>query len=88
VVFGMIARKEEAFLRDKFGSEFGAYVARTPRFWPKPWLYRDERQHTFSTGALRATFLDALYFLAIFPAIEGIEYLQVAGYLPTFFWLF
>jgi hypothetical protein len=25
---------------------------------------------------------------AFFPAIEGIEYLQVAGYLPTFFWLY
>ncbi|RWA95928.1 MAG: isoprenylcysteine carboxylmethyltransferase family protein [Mesorhizobium sp.] len=87
-VFGMTARKEETFLRDKFGSEFEAYVARTPRFWPKPWLHQDKHQHTFSTNALRSTFFDALYFLAIFPAIEGIEYLQVAGYLPTFFWLF
>ncbi|WP_363215793.1 isoprenylcysteine carboxylmethyltransferase family protein [Mesorhizobium sp.] len=87
-VFGITARKEETFLRDKFGPEFEAYVARTPRFWPKPWLYQDTHQHTFSTNALRSTFFDALYFLAIFPAIEGIEYLQVAGYLPTFFWLF
>ncbi|PAQ03916.1 isoprenylcysteine carboxylmethyltransferase family protein (plasmid) [Mesorhizobium mediterraneum] len=87
-VFGMTARKEETFLRDKFGPEFEAYVARTPRFWPKPWLHQDKHQHTFSTSALRSTFFDALYFLAIFPAIEGIEYLQVAGYLPTFFWLF
>ncbi|RUU73515.1 MAG: isoprenylcysteine carboxylmethyltransferase family protein [Mesorhizobium sp.] len=87
-VFGMTARKEETFLRDKFGPEFEAYVARTPRFWPKPWLHQDKHQHAFSTSALRSTFFDALYFLAIFPAIEGIEYLQVAGYLPTFFWLF
>nr|WP_192361473.1 isoprenylcysteine carboxylmethyltransferase family protein [Mesorhizobium mediterraneum] len=87
-VFGMTARKEETFLRGKFGPEFEAYVARTPRFWPKPWLYQDKHHHTFSTNALRSTFFDALYFLAIFPAIEGIEYLQVAGYLPTFFWLF
>ena len=87
-VLGMTTRKEEAFLRDKFGPEFEVYVARTPRFWPKPWLYRDQRQRTFSTSALRSTFFDALYFLAIFPAIEGIEYLQVIGYLPTYFWLF
>lgn len=87
-VFGLTARKEETFLRDKFGPTFEAYVARTPRFWPNPRLYRDEHQHTFSTTALRSTFFDALYFLAIFPAIEGIEYLQVVGYLPTYFWLF
>ena len=87
-VFGMTVRREEAFLRSKFGPKFEAYVARTPRFWPKLWLYQDEHQHTFSTQALRSTFFDALYFLAIFPAIEGIEYLQVIGYLPTYFWLF
>ncbi len=87
-VFGMTARKEEAFLRDKFGPTFEAYAARTPRFWPKPWLFSDERQHSFSTKALRSTFFDALYFLAVFPAIEGIEYFQVIGYLPTYFWLF
>jgi protein-S-isoprenylcysteine O-methyltransferase Ste14 len=87
-VFLMTARKEEAFLQDKFGPKFEAYVARTPRIWPKPWLYSDERQHTFSTKALRSTFFDALYFLAVFPAIEGVEYLQVIGYLPTYFWLF
>lgn len=87
-VFGMTTRKEEVFLRGKFGPKFDAYAARTPRFWPKPWLYQDEHQHTFSTQALRSTFFDALYFLAVFPAIEGIEYLQVIGYLPTYFWLF
>ena len=87
-VFGMTVRKEEAFLRDRFGAKFEEYAATTPRFWPKPWLYRDESQHTFSTKALRSTFVDALYFLAVFPAIEGIEYFQVIGYLPTYFWLF
>ena len=87
-VLGMTARKEEAFLRNKFGAAFEAYVARTPRFCPNPWLYCDERQHTFSTKALRRTFFDGLYFLAVFPAIEAIEYFQVIGYLPTYFWLF
>ena len=87
-VFEMTVRKEETFLRSKFGPKFEEYVARTPRFWPKPWLYREEHQHMFSTRALRRTFFDAAYFLAIFPAIEGIEYLQVNGHLPTYFWLF
>ena len=39
-VFGMTARKEEAFLLRKFGPKYEAYAARTPRFWPKLWLYQ------------------------------------------------
>jgi protein-S-isoprenylcysteine O-methyltransferase Ste14 len=60
-VFGLTARKEETFLRDKLSPTFEAYVARTPRFWPNPRLYRDEHQHTFSTTALRSTFFEPLF---------------------------
>ena len=88
VIFDVTSRKEEEFLHATFGRTYEGYVARTPRFWPNPWLFRDEQQHAFSTEALKRTFFDALYFLAVFPVIEGFEYLQVAGYLPTFFRLF
>jgi protein-S-isoprenylcysteine O-methyltransferase Ste14 len=88
VIFDVTSRKEEEFLHATFGRTYEGYVARTPRFWPDPWLFRDEQQHAFSTEALKRTFFDALYFLAVFPVIEGLEYLQVAGYLPTFFRLF
>jgi hypothetical protein len=35
-------RREEAFLGREFGAVYIAYKARTPRFWPRFSLWRDE----------------------------------------------
>lgn len=85
LVFRFTARKEAEFLADKFGAAYVAYAERTPSFWPNPTLYRDQDQWLFSTSALRSTFRDGLYFLAVFPLIEAVEYFRMAGMLPTFF---
>ena len=85
LVFRFTARKEAEFLAGKFGAVHAAYAQRTPRFWPNPLLYRDEDQWLFSTGALRRTFRDGLYFLALFPVIEAVEYVRLSGHLPTLF---
>ncbi|MGX5804601.1 methyltransferase family protein [Bradyrhizobium sp. Arg314] len=85
LVFRFTARKEAEFLSGKFGAVHTAYAERTPRFWPNPLLYRDEDQWLFSTRALRRTFRDGLYFLALFPVIETVEYFRLSGHLPTLF---
>jgi protein-S-isoprenylcysteine O-methyltransferase Ste14 len=85
LVFRFTARKEAAFLSGKFGAAHAAYAERTPRFWPNPMLYRDEDQWLFSTKALKRTFRDGLYFLALFPVIETVEHFRVIGTLPTLF---
>ncbi|TIP40394.1 MAG: isoprenylcysteine carboxylmethyltransferase family protein [Mesorhizobium sp.] len=85
LVFRFTARKEAAYLAGKFGAAYAAYAERTPSFWPNPLLYRDEAQWLFSTGALRNTFRDGLYFLALFPVIEAVEYARLSGHLPTLF---
>ncbi|AZO35633.1 MAG: isoprenylcysteine carboxylmethyltransferase family protein [Mesorhizobium sp.] len=85
LVFRFTARKEAAYLAGKFGAAYAAYAERTPSFWPNPLLYRDEAQWLFSTGALRNTFRDGLYFLALFPVIEAVEYFRLSGHLPTLF---
>lgn len=87
LVFTLTAQREAAFLRATFGASYLAYEAATPRFWPDPRLFHQPDEMTFSPQALKRTFVDALYFLAVFPAIEGIEYLQTSGFLPTLFWL-
>lgn len=87
LVFSVTARKEADFLRGRFGSVYSAYEARTPPFWPDFRLYVQPDEVWFSPRVLKRTFFDALYFLAMFPAIEAVEYLQTAGYLPTLFWL-
>ncbi len=85
VVFSITAAKEADFLRAKFGPAYEAYSSRTPMFWPNPARYRDEQEVYFSPKALKRTLLDAMLFLAVFPVIETLEYLQLSGKLPILF---
>ena len=88
LVLSITAAREAEHLETIFGSAYGAYARRTPMFWPKLSLYREPDEVAFSPDALRRTFLDGLLFLAVFPAIETIETLQDAGYLPVILGLF
>lgn len=88
IVFRVTARKEAEFLLGEFGPVYSAYAQRTPRFWPNPFLFRDKAEWQFSTHALKRTFYDELYFLAVFPAIETVEHFRINGFLPTFFTLY
>ncbi|MEC9244743.1 MAG: isoprenylcysteine carboxylmethyltransferase family protein [Pseudomonadota bacterium] len=88
LVFRATAAKEAVYLRNKFANQYRSYAARTPLFWPDFRLYQDIGETSFSPDALKKTFLDALYFLALFPVIEGLEYIQTVGYLPTVLWLY
>jgi len=88
-IFHITARKEAGFLLGKFGPAYLAYAKSTPRFWPNPLLYHDHDQMQFSTRALKRTFFDGLYFLAIFPAIELVEHFRATGLLfPAFVTLY
>jgi protein-S-isoprenylcysteine O-methyltransferase Ste14 len=88
IVFRVTAGKEAEFLSGKFGDAYEAYRRKTPRFWPNPLLFQDNAERQFSTHALKRTFYDGLFFLALFPAIETIEYLRMNGFLPKLFVLF
>jgi protein-S-isoprenylcysteine O-methyltransferase Ste14 len=88
IIFRVTARKEAEYLLGKFGPVYRAYSQRTPRFWPNPSLFRDQAEWRFSTHALKRTFYDGLYFLAVFPLIETIEHFRISGFLPTFFTLY
>ena len=85
LVFSFTANREAEFLFGKFGATYTVYAERTPRFWPNPMLYRDQDQLVFSTSALKSTFRDGLYFLAVFPLIETVEHFRAIGVLPTLF---
>jgi protein-S-isoprenylcysteine O-methyltransferase Ste14 len=82
VVLSATAAKEADYLRTMFGPAYEVYGRRTPIFWPSPALYEDAPEVYFSPKALRKTVLDGALFLAAFPIIETIEYLQAMGYLP------
>ncbi|MBO9607901.1 MAG: hypothetical protein J7639_18210 [Paenibacillaceae bacterium] len=57
--------------------------------WDSHWnqfAHFKEMMHDFAfQRALRNTFRDGLYFLALFPVIEAVEYLRLSGDLPTLF---
>jgi protein-S-isoprenylcysteine O-methyltransferase Ste14 len=83
--FLITARREARDLTSLFGPAYAAYAARTPLFWPRPNLYHVPHEFPFSPAALRRTFLDGLMFLALFPVLEGLEYLQASHVLPSLF---
>ncbi|ANN61376.1 sodium:proton antiporter [Mesorhizobium loti NZP2037] len=87
-IFRVTARKEAEFLLSNFGSSYSTYALRTPKFWPDPILYRDEKELYFSTHALKRTFYDGLFFLAIFPVIEICEYIRDTSTLPVLLTLY
>lgn len=87
LVFRVTARKEADFLRAQFPAEYKAYERRTPLFWPRPSLYVEGEDPEFSPNALKRTFIDALFFIALFPIIETIEHFQETGALPVVFYL-
>jgi hypothetical protein len=85
VTYGILAstaKKESAYLRAMFGTDYDLYARRTPFFWPRPWLYRDVQEMSFSPKALNRTLIDAILFVLVFPVIEIIEHLQSSEAIP------
>ena len=83
-VLNDIARKEEEFLRTKFGQSYDAYAAHTPRILPRLSQFRTVQDVTFNAGTLRRNFFDAVVFLSLIPLAEMTEHFKETGALPTF----
>lgn len=83
VVFYLVVRQEEQVLTERYGSAYRDYLARVPRFWPKPSLWRDEPTLTIRPPRVLTTFADALVFLLAVPVAELFEYLQETGVIPV-----
>lgn len=80
-VFYLTVRREEAFLEREFGAVYVAYKARTPRFWPRFSLWRDEDQLTIRPALFLVTIRDGLVFLLAIPVFELIDAGQAADWL-------
>ncbi|MFD0985871.1 methyltransferase family protein [Methyloligella solikamskensis] len=81
------AVKEAIHLDSLFGESYRDYEGRTPEFWPRPMLYSDAEQVTFSPDALKRTVLDGLLFIVALPAIELLEVVKESGYMSAGFTL-
>lgn len=87
-VLVVTANKEAGYLTSKFGSAYETYARHTPMFWPNPLRYNDPLEVSFSPVALKSTFFDGLYFLAIFPLIEFVEFLRSIDVIPALITLY
>ncbi len=83
VVFYITVKREEAFLEREFGAVYASYKARTPRFWPRVSLWRDEEQLTIRPALFVTTILDGLIFLLAIPVFELIDIGQASGWLQV-----
>ena len=85
--FHIVTLREERWLAANLGQPFRDYMARVPRFFPNPFIYRDQQEVTFSPKLLNRTWLDGLAFFASVPILETLESLQQAGWIPVFAYL-
>lgn len=83
LIFRTTVRKEEAWLMDRFGEVYAAYVRRTPRFWPQFKAWRDEEELTIRPAFFLLTLRDGLAFLVAIPLFEMIDMGQAEGWLQV-----
>lgn len=83
--FHVVILREEKFLTANLGVDYRAYMAKVPRFFPKPSLYREGEASGFRPSLLLVTLLDGLIFLVAMPLFEVIDAAQLSGVLPVLF---
>lgn len=83
LAFLAVIQVEERFLEQNFGDPYLRYMEQVPRFFPKPWLFRESEMLAVKPKLLYRTFTDGLFFVLAFPFFELVEGLQEAGILPV-----
>lgn len=83
--FHVVILREEKFLSANLGAEYSDYIARVPRFFPNPSLYREGEPIGFRPDRLMLTLLDGLVFFVAMPVFELIDAAQQSGALPVLF---
>jgi protein-S-isoprenylcysteine O-methyltransferase Ste14 len=83
LVFSVVAQQEEKLLLKRHRQSYVAYLRRVPRFFPDPFLWRDEPTLTVRPSRVYMTFADALLFLLAVPVAEVCQYFQSTGALPV-----
>lgn len=79
LVFHFTVRREEVWLEASFGDAYRRYRERTPRFWPRFSLWRDEAELTIRPRFFLLTLRDGLVLLLAIPLFELIDVTQVSG---------
>lgn len=83
--FHVVILREEKYLSANLGADYRNYLAKVPRFFPNPSLYREGEAIGFRPSLLLVTLLDGLVFLVAMPLFEIIDAAQLSGALPVLF---
>lgn len=81
-LFSTAARAEEALLAARHPDAFAAYAATTPRFWPRPGLYRVPPTCEVRPPVLWKAFVDAGAFLLLLLLVLAARQLRAAAGWP------
>lgn len=73
LVYPHIIRREEDYLRSKFGDAFAEYCATTPRFFPDFKALREPESYLVNPKLFRHTMGDVLWFVWLVGVIELVE---------------
>ena len=75
--------REETVLRDAYGPAYQTYLDTVPRWIPKFSLWREPDEIRVRPRFLYLTLRDIAWIVLLFPFVEAIDALQVAGHLPV-----
>lgn len=81
LVYFPLIRREEEFLREKFGEAFSAYACKVPRFIPNFSLYHGLENVTVDLRRVHSALRDAVWWPVPLIILEIIEWGQEAGVL-------
>lgn len=87
VLYHFLISREEAFLLDKFGDQYKAYMQSTPRFFPDFSKYNAPESIQTVPKYLNKAFKDAVWWFIAFPFFEVAEMLQESGIVKPLFLL-
>lgn len=82
-VFDRVVRREEEWLLAHHGAAYADYCAATPRWLPRLRNWKDTEMVEARPRLLAITFREASLLLIALPAMELVEWLQGAGWLPV-----
>ncbi len=79
LVYGPLVKREEAFLSEKFGEAYLAYVRQVPRYIPDFRLYHCPQEILVDMKRVHSSLKDALWWLVPLIVIEIIEWAHSTG---------
>ena len=88
LVYPVIIRREERFLRQHFGDRYVDYCARVPRFFPRPRTYVEPDSWMVDTRRFRRTMVDVVWFVWLVALMELVEAIHELGIIAPLFTLY